>query len=97
MKDTEQEQYKINLFKAILSLKNTDECDRFFSDLCTMSELKSMYQRFEVAQMLLNKKVYTDIISKTGASTATISRVNRALSYGEDGYKLIIDRLNKQN
>ncbi len=87
-----------NLFKAILELKTVDECYSFFEDLCTISELKSMSQRMEVALMLRDKRVYTDIADKTGASTATISRVNRCINYGQDGYNLVIDRLkNKES
>lgn len=82
-----------NLFKAILELKTVDECYSFFEDLCTISELKSMSQRMEVALMLADKRIYTDIAKETGASTATISRVNRCINYGEDGYNLVIKRL----
>ena len=82
-----------NLFLAILSLKTKEECYRFFEDLCTISELKSMSQRLEVALMLEKKCIYTDIAAKTGASTATISRVNRCLHYGSDGYQTVIARL----
>ena len=85
------------LFHAVLCLKTTDECRRFFTDLCTISELKSMSQRMEVALMLKDKKIYTDIASKTGASTATISRVNRCINYGSDGYNLVIERLEKSD
>jgi len=84
------------LFKAILTLKNIDECYDFFEDVCTVSELKDMAQRLIVAKMLSEKKVYSEIVNKTGASTATISRVNRSLEYGRDGYKLVLDRL-KEN
>lgn len=84
------------LFEAILTLKNVDECYLFFDDLCTMKELKSMAQRFVVAQMLTKKYVYNDIVEQTGASTATISRVNRSLSYGNDGYELVFERLRKK-
>ena len=83
------------LFNAVLQLKNTDECKKFFTDLCTISELKSMNQRMEVALMLRGKCVYTDIASKTGASTATISRVNGCINYGAGGYNLILDRMEK--
>ena len=82
-----------NLFKAILELKTVDECYSFFEDLCTISELKSMSQRMEVALMLADKRIYTDIAKETGASTATISRVNRCINYGQDGYNLVIDRM----
>ena len=84
-----------SLFEAILNLKTIDECYCFFDDLCTISELKSICQRFEVAQMLDNKCVYTDIADKTGASSATISRVNRSLLYGRGGYKTILNRMRK--
>lgn len=82
-----------DLFRAILALENIDECYRFFSDLCTVSELKSICQRFEVAKMLDEKSIYTDIAEITGASSATISRVNRCLLYGSDGYRMILDRM----
>lgn len=82
-----------HLFDAILLLKNEDECYRFFMDLCTINELQSMAQRYEVARMLSDKKTYTEIAKETGASTATISRVNRSLNYGSDGYGLVIERL----
>jgi len=84
------------LFQAILSLQNIEECYQFFEDLCTISEIKAMAQRFEVARMLNQQYVYNDIVAKTGASTATISRVNRCLHYGADGYKLVLERLEKQ-
>lgn len=82
-----------HLFEAILSLKNLEECYRFFEDICTINEIKSLSQRLEVAIMLKEKKTYQDIVDKTGASTATISRVNRALIYGSDGYKTAFDRI----
>lgn len=81
------------LFRAILSLKTMDECSDFFEDLCTINELKAMSQRLVVAKMLREHKVYNEIADKTGASTATISRVNRCLSYGTDGYTTILSRL----
>ena len=81
------------LFKAILSLKNEEECYNFFEDLCTVPELKAMSQRIVVAKMLTDKKVYSDIVAKTGASTATISRVNRSLIYGSDGYEMVFGSL----
>ena len=84
------------LFKAILSLENTDECYDFFEDLCTIQELKAISQRLVVAKMLSEKCVYTDIVNATGASTATISRVNRSLQYGEDGYSVDFRRLKEQ-
>ncbi len=81
------------LFEAILRLKNMEECYNFFDDLCTVQELKALTQRLQVAAMLSEGKVYSDIVTKTGASTATISRVNRSLNYGSDGYKIIFERL----
>ncbi|MDE5605249.1 MAG: TrpR-like protein, YerC/YecD [Eubacterium sp.] len=81
------------LFNAILQLEDIDECYDFFEDLCTVQELRSLSQRIVVAKMLSEKSVYTDIVSQTGASTATISRVNRSLQYGCDGYDKIFERL----
>ena len=83
------------LFDAILQLEDQDECYRFFEDLCTINELKSLAQRLEVAIMLRGKNTYQEIAAKTGASTATISRVNRALIYGADGYNLVLDKMKK--
>lgn len=83
------------LFKAILSLETLEECYDFFEDLCTVQELKSLSQRIVVAKMLSEKCVYTDIVTKTGASTATISRVNRSLQYGCDGYDIVFKRLDE--
>ena len=85
------------LFKAILSLKNEEESYSFFEDLCTVPELKAMSQRIVVAKMLTDKNVYSDIVTKTGASTATISRVNRSLIYGCDGYEMVFDRIFSKN
>ena len=84
-----------HLFNAILSLKDKDECYSFFEDLCTVNELLSLSQRFEVATMLRERKWYLEIAEKTGASTATISRVNRSLNYGNDGYELVFQRMNE--
>lgn len=81
------------LYQAILTLGSMDECKRFFQDLCTMSELQAMEQRLEVALLLHNGMIYNDILERTGASSATISRVNRALQYGADGYKAVLPRL----
>lgn len=85
------------LFEAILLLENIEECYNFFEDICTISEIKALAQRLEVAKMLRGKKTYSEITEKTGASTATISRINRALNYGADGYKTILDRLYNKN
>jgi TrpR-related protein YerC/YecD len=81
------------LFKAILCLEDVGECYSFFEDICTINELLSLSQRFEVARMLRAKKTYLEIAQKTGASTATISRVNRALVYGNDGYSMVLERI----
>ncbi len=84
-----------HLFDAILTLKSKEECYSFFEDVCTVNELLSISQRYEVAMMLKDKKTYMEISEKTGASTATISRVNRSLNYGNDGYELVFERLQK--
>ena len=81
------------LFQAILSLKDLDEAYDFFEDVCTINEILSLSQRFEVAKMLREHRTYLDIAEKTGASTATISRVNRSLNYGNDGYDRVFERL----
>ena len=81
------------MFQAVLSLESMEECYNFFEDLCTVPELKAMSQRLAVAKMLSEKKVYSEIVSETGASTATISRVNRSLNYGSDGYELVFKRI----
>lgn len=84
------------LFKAVLALENAEECYDFFEDLCTVQELKAISQRIVVAKMLSDNCVYTDIVNATGASTATISRVNRSLQYGCDGYDRIFERIKEQ-
>ena len=84
------------LFEAIMSLKTKEECYTFFEDVCTINELLSLSQRLEVAKMLRQKKTYLEISEKTGASTATISRVNRSLIYGNDGYELVFERLGQE-
>ena len=82
-----------HLFEAILSLENKEECYKFFEDVCTVNVLLAFSQRYEVARMLRDKKTYLEIADKTGASTATISRVNRSLNYGNDGYDMVFARL----
>lgn len=82
-----------HLFEAILNLHDKEECYRFFEDVCTVNELLSLSQRFEVAKMLRKRKTYLEIAEKTGASTATISRVNRSLNYGNDGYEMVFSRM----
>ena len=86
----------LEMYKAILTLRDVDECMRFFDDLCTVTELVAMEQRYQVASCLYDGKIYTDILAETGASSATISRVNRALQYGSGGYAAVFDRL-KEN
>ena len=82
-----------HLFDAILCLKDREECYTFFEDVCTINELLSLSQRFEVAKMLRDQKTYLEIAETTGASTATISRVNRSLNYGNDGYDMVFERM----
>lgn len=84
------------LFNAVMKLESLEECYDFFEDLCTMQELKSISQRLHVAKLLSEKKVYNDIVEATGASTATISRVNRTLHYGNDGYKVVFERMDSK-
>jgi len=88
-----REPHTDQLFRAVLSLETLDECYQFFEDVCTVSELKAMTQRLEVAKMLKEGRTYDQIIAETGASTATISRVKRCLNYGADGYQLALERL----
>ena len=83
------------LYEAILSLKTKDECRALFQDLCTITEVKAMAQRIEVARLLDQGLIYNEILEKTGTSSATISRINRALQYGADGYRIVLDRLEK--
>ena len=81
------------LYESILTLQDLDECRKFFEDLCTVAELRAMEQRFEVALLLSDGMIYNDILERTGASSATISRVNRSLNYGSDGYDMVFARL----
>ncbi len=85
------------LMEAISTLKNLEECYAFFEDICTIPELKAMAQRLQVAKMLSKNCVYSDIVAKTSASTATISRVNRSLIYGNDGYSIVFSRTNTED
>lgn len=85
-----------HLFEAILALKSSEECYTFFEDVCTINELLSLSQRYEVARMLREGRTYLEIAEKTGASTATISRVNRSLNYGNDGYDMVFKRLEEE-
>ncbi len=96
MNNKMKDKYTDDLFEAILTLETPEECYDFFGDLCTVLELKSLSQRYQVAKMLTEHHVYSDIVSETGASTATISRVNRSINYGNDGYSIVFDRLKKK-
>lgn len=93
MNDKWRDRYTDELFDAILSLENKEECYRLFEDLCTVSEIKSLAQRLHVASLLSQGHTYTEIFEITGVSTATISRVNRCLEYGADGYKTVLNRI----
>ena len=93
LKDVEMD----NLFRGILMLRDVEECYRFFEDLCTVSELQEMSRRMRAAKMLRDNTVYSEIAEKTGLSTATISRVNRCLKYGNDGYSVVLDRLDAED
>ena len=84
------------LYRAIVTLQTEEECRRFFQDLCTVSELKAMEQRMDVAMLLDEGLIYSDILERTGASSATISRVNRSLHYGANGYRTVIPRLKEE-
>ena len=97
MAKTEHRQRSLALYETILKLKDLDECCKFFDDLCTPTELRSMEQRFDVAVYLQQGLVYLDILDKTGASSATISRVNRSLSYGTGAYEKIFARYKKRD
>ena len=85
------------MYEAILSLRNMDECMRFFDDLCTVSELMAMEQRYQVAACLNEGMIYNDILAQTGASSATISRVIRSLQYGRGGYAIVFDRMQEKD
>lgn len=85
------------LFEAILTLENSEDCYRFFEDICTINEIHAIAQRLQVAKLLSEKKTYTEIESMTSASTATISRINKCLVYGADGYKRVLARLKEKN
>ena len=93
MTKNEKREHGDVLYEAILTLKDLDECKKFFSDLCTVAELRAMEQRFEVAMLLSDGMIYNDILERTGASSATISRVNRSLNYGMGAYRIIFDRM----
>ena len=96
MTKNEKREHRDLLYQAILTLKDLDECRKFFSDLCPVAELRAMEQRFEVAMLLSDGLIYNDILERTGASSATISRVNRSLQYGADGYQAVLPRIKEQ-
>ncbi len=97
MNDKIRDPYIDIFYDAILSLKDRKECDKFFEDICTISEIKSMAQRLQIAVLLNEGKTYTEIIDETKVSTATISRVNKCLEYGADGYKTVLSRICGEN
>lgn len=84
------------LYEAVLTLETIEQCRDFFTDLCTVNEILAMEQRFKVAKLLDQGKIYSDIVEETGASSATISRVSRSLNYGEDGYRNVLDKLKEK-
>ena len=96
MTKNEKREHSDLLYEAILTLKDLDECRKFFSDLCTVAELRAMEQRFEVAMLLSEGMIYNDILERTGASSATFSRVNRSLQYGADGYQAVLPRIKEK-
>lgn len=95
MPKREERKHSDSLYQTILLLNDLDECKKFFEDLCTVAELRAMEQRFEVALLLDEGMIYNDILDRTGASSATISRVNRSLHYGSDGYQMVLPRAKK--
>jgi TrpR-related protein YerC/YecD len=92
MSKKEEKAHRDSLYETILLLNDLEECKKFFEDLCTVAELRAMEQRFEVALLLDDGMIYNDILDRTGASSATISRVNRSLHYGSDGYQQVLPR-----
>ena len=96
MTKNEKREHGDVLYEAILTLKDLEECKKLFSDLCIVSVLRAMEQRFEVAMLLSDGMIYNDILERTGASSATISRVNRSLQYGADGYQAVLPRIKEK-
>lgn len=96
MRKNDRKQRTMDMYKAILTLKNVEECKAFFDDLCSITELMAMEQRFEVARLLHQDMIYSAIMEQTGASSAIISRVNRSLQYGAGGYEIVFDRLEEE-
>lgn len=97
MNNRRKKQRNEDMYKAILSLNSVEECMQFFDDLCTVSELMAMEQRYQVASCLNSGMIYNDILAQTGASSATISRVNRSLQYGKGGYEIVFGRIKEKN
>ena len=97
MKNKIRDEHLDYLFRGILTLETIEECYSFFEDLCTVSELQEMSRRMHAAKMLKNNYIYSEIAEQTGLSTATISRVNRCLKYGSDGYLTVLDRLDRMD
>ena len=96
MKKEIKRERTIDMYKAILTLRTVDECMKFFDDLCSITELRAIEQRFQVAELLNSGMIYSDILEQTGASSATVSRVNRSLQYGADGYEIVFSRMEKE-
>lgn len=96
MNKTDKNPRNDDMYKAIVTLKTVDECKKFFEDLCSITELRAMEQRFDVAVLLEKGWIYNDILEATGASSATISRVNRSLRYGSDGYSIVFSRMKEE-
>jgi len=95
-KKSKQREPHMEMYEAILTLKTLDECVRFFDDLCSVTELRAIEQRFQVARLLSQGNIYSSILEQTGASSATISRVNRSLHYGADSYEIVFRRLDEK-
>ena len=95
MRKNKDKERNIDMYKAILTLETVDECIKFFDDLCSVTELRALEQRFQVAGLLYNGMIYSEILDRTGASSATVSRVNRSIQYGEGGYDIVFKRMEK--
>ena len=96
MKKNKEKPRNLDMYKAILTLETVDECIKFFDDLCSVTELKALEQRFQVADLLNKGLIYSEILEQTGASSATVSRVNRSIQYGEGGYEIAFSRLEQE-
>ncbi len=97
MRKNKDKERNIDMYKAILTLETVDECIKFFDDLCSVTELRALEQRFQVAGLLYNGMIYSEILDRTGASSATVSRVNRSIQYGEGGYEIVFKRMEKED